>query len=130
MFAESPLGICRTATGAMLSVNNTAAFSHYMTKCIITVHISSNLIKITIVKFGHLIDDYPIGLTLQLDFLMIMLPVHRLMVDILSHEQVAQNSYGGCESPCSSISKQKLKGSTEIRNAHLMFESIHFKDSI
>jgi hypothetical protein len=44
MFAESPLGICGTAAGALLSINNIVAIFHYMMNYIITNHILGNFV--------------------------------------------------------------------------------------
>ncbi len=93
MFVEPPLGIHRTAAGALLSIDNIVAIFHYIMSCIISNCILSNLVMITVFKFGCPTDDLPIRLMLHLKFLATTFLVHGLMVDKLSYEQVAQHSY-------------------------------------
>jgi hypothetical protein len=79
--------------------------------CIIAIKIHSNFVKITIIKFGHLIDDLPSRLMLQLKLLMTMFPVHGLMVDMLSHEQVTRNS-------CVNVDMKQIKLIYNMEEAH------------
>jgi hypothetical protein len=57
MFAESPLGICGTAAGALLSVDSIVAIFCYMMNYVITNSILGNFVTSTVFKFGCPKDD-------------------------------------------------------------------------